>query len=280
MGQKSNILTVRNVKSNLNLKKNNSKLFLYGFQFLELLNTLISKKDVLLTEKTLNFVNNQCFYNLELFYRTKKIVSYKNKKKMHLKNDNSPKTVFAKQNSLLKLFSNQFKNLQSNLFVFHVKVLNNLVDKNVVLQLFRTFRSFFYVLFNRRFNLFVDFLKFTFLLYIGKIPISAYLLLLGQIFKVLPKKTHNRFLVFLELVFKFLLIKKLSSKRNIFFSTIKGIKFIMNGKIRGKMRSSSKCISVGTIPIQSLDKNIEFSKTHVYTLYGAFGFQIWLYRDQ
>jgi len=280
MGQKSNILTVRNVKSNLNLKKNNSKLFLYGFQFLELLNTLISKKDVLLTEKTLNFVNNQCFYNLELFYRTKKIVSYKNKKKMHLKNDNSPKTVFAKQNSLLKLFSNQFKNLQSNLFVFHVKVLNNLVDKNVVLQLFRTFRSFFYVLFNRRFNLFVDFLKFTFLLYIGKIPISAHLLLLGQIFKVLPKKTHNRFLVFLELVFKFLLIKKLSSKRNIFFSTIKGIKFIMNGKIRGKMRSSSKCISVGTIPIQSLDKNIEFSKTHVYTLYGAFGFQIWLYRDQ
>jgi len=104
--------------------------------------------------------------------------------------------------------------------------------------------------------------------------------LLGQIFKVLPKKTHNRFLVFLELVFKFLLIKKLSSKRNIFFSTIKGIKFIVNGKIRGKMRSSSKCISVGTIPIQSLNKNIEFSKTHVYTLYGAFGFQIWLYRDK
>jgi len=76
MGQKSNILTVRNIKSNLNLKKNNSKLFLYGFKFLELLNTVTFNKDILLTEKTLNFVNNQCFYNLELFYRTRKLVSY------------------------------------------------------------------------------------------------------------------------------------------------------------------------------------------------------------
>ena len=85
-------------------------------------------------------------------------------------------------------------------------------------------------------------------------------------------------MVFVELVFKFIIEKKLSSKRNIYFSTISGIKFIINGKIRGRMRASSKCISVGTIPIQSLQKNIEFSKTHVYTLYGAFGFQIWLYR--
>ena len=164
MGQKSNILTVRNVKSNLNLKKNNSKLFLYGLKFLELLNTVTFSKDILLTEKTLNFVNNQCFFNLELFYRTKKLVTYKNKKRIHFKNNNSLKTTFAKQNSVLTLFLNQFKTLHSNLFVFNFKVLNNFIDKNIVLQLFRTFRSFFYVLFNRRFNLFVDFLKFTFLI--------------------------------------------------------------------------------------------------------------------
>ena len=280
MGQKSNILTVRNGKSNLNLKKNNSKLFLYGLKFLELLNTLFLSKEILLTEKTFNIVNNQCFYNLELFYRTKKVVTYKNKKKTHLKNTDDLKAVFSKQKSIVNLFLREFKGLHSNLFVFNFKVLNNFIDKNIVLQSFRVFRSFFYVLFNRRFNLFVDFLKITFLLYIAKIPVSAYLFLLGQIFKVLPKKSHNRFLVFLELVFKFLLVKKLSSKLNIYFSTIKGIKFIVNGKLRGKMRSSSKCISVGTIPIQSLNKNIEFSKTHVYTLYGAFGFQIWLYRDK
>jgi hypothetical protein len=241
---------------------------------------LFLSKEILLTEKTFNIVNNQCFYNLELFYRTKKVVTYKNKKKTHFKNTDDLKAVFSKQKSIVNLFLKEFKGLHSNLFVFNFKVLNNFIDKNIVLQSFRVFRSFFYVLFNRRFNLFVDFLKITFLLYIAKIPVSAYLFLLGQIFKVLPKKSHNRFLVFLELVFKFLLVKKLSSKRNIYFSTIKGIKFIVNGKLRGKMRSSSKCISVGTIPIQSLNKNIEFSKTHVYTLYGAFGFQIWLYRDK
>lgn len=251
---------------------------MYGFKVLELLNTLLFTKDVILTNKTLNFVNNQCFYNLELFYRTKKIVAYKNKKKNLIKKNSNLKTTFLTQNGILQLFLNQFKNVQSNLFVFNFSVLNNFIDKIIVLQIFRAFRAFFYVLFNRRFNLFVDFLKLTFLLYIDKIQVSTYLLILGQIFKVLPKKVHNRFLVFLELVFKFLITKKLFSKRNVFFSTIKGIKFILNGKIRGKMRASSKCISVGTIPIQSLDKNIEFSKAHVYTLYGAFGFQIWLYR--
>jgi len=278
MGQKSNILTVRNSKTNLNLKKNNSKIFLYGLKFFELINTLLLSKDILLVNKTLNFVNNKSFYTLELFYRTKKLALYKNKKKKNFKTTNQTKTTFFKNTAFLNLFLNVFKNLGNNLFVFSFNVVNNFIDKNVVLQLFRTFRSFFYLLFNRRFNLFVDFLKLTFLLYIDKIQVSTYLFLLSQIFRVLPKKAHNRFLVFLELVFKFLIEKKLSSKRSIYFSTISGIKFIINGKIRGRMRASSKCISVGTIPIQSLQKNIEFHKTHVYTLYGAFGFQIWLYR--
>ena len=278
MGQKSNLLTVRNSKTNLNLKKNGSKVFLLGLKFFELINALLLNKDILLLNKTLNFVNNKSFYTLELFYRTKKLALYKSKKKFFFKETNQAKTTFFKNTEFLNLFLNAFKKLSSNLFVFNFTVLNNFIDKNVVLQLFRTFRSFFYVLFNRRFNLFVDFLKLTFLLYIDKIQVSTYLFLLSQIFKVLPKKVHNRFLVFLELVFKFLIERKLSSKRNIYFSTINGIKFIINGKIRGRMRASSKCISVGTIPIQSLQKNIEFSKTHVYTLYGAFGFQIWLYR--
>jgi hypothetical protein len=278
MGQKSNILTVRNSKTNLNLKKNNSKVFLYGLKFFELIKTLLLSKDILLVNKTLNFVNNKSFYTLELFYRTKKLALYKNKKKKNLKENNQLKTTFFNNTSFLNLFLNAFNKLGSNLFIFNFTVLNNFIDKNVVLQLFRTFRSFFYLLFNRRFNLFVDFLKLTFLLYIDKIPVSTYLFLLSQVFKVLPKKAHNRFLVFLELVFKFLIEKNLASKRNIYFSTISGIKFIINGKIRGRMRASSKCISVGSIPIQSLQKNIEFYKTHVYTLYGAFGFQIWLYR--
>ena len=77
MGQKSNILTVRNSKTNLNLKKNNSKLFLYGLKFSELIKTLLLSKDILLVNKTLNFVNNESFYTLELFYRTKKLTCYR-----------------------------------------------------------------------------------------------------------------------------------------------------------------------------------------------------------
>lgn len=93
MGQKSNILTVRNSKTNLNLKKNNSKIFVW-FKVFELINTLLLSKDILLVNKTLNFVNNKSFYTLELFYRTKKLALYKNKKKKILKPQIKQKLLF------------------------------------------------------------------------------------------------------------------------------------------------------------------------------------------
>ena len=68
-------------------------------------------------------------------------------------------------------------------------------------------------------------------------------------------------------------IKKVSGISNII-----GIKFIVNGKLQGKTRADSSCIQVGAVPAQTLDKNIDFSMLHVYTLYGAFGFRIWICR--
>jgi len=60
-------------------------------------------------------------------------------------------------------------------------------------------------------------------------------------------------------------------------NAISGIKFVLKGKISGKPRSSVKKISIGSIPIQSAGANIHFSKSHVYTFYGAYGFRLWLH---
>ena len=66
--------------------------------------------------------------------------------------------------------------------------------------------------------------------------------------------------------------KKIDAKKNIL-----GIKFLVNGKILGKLRSSSKLISVGSVPIRTINADIMFSQSHVYTLYGAFGFKLWVH---
>jgi ribosomal protein S3 len=81
----------------------------------------------------------------------------------------------------------------------------------------------------------------------------------------------------LKLIFKNLILasKDFEGKNK---KSILGIKLIVSGKIKGKPRSSTTCIQVGSVPSQSLDKDVDFSKLHVYTLYGVFGFKIWIYK--
>jgi ribosomal protein S3 len=59
-----------------------------------------------------------------------------------------------------------------------------------------------------------------------------------------------------------------------------GIKFIIKGKLKGKRRKSNSIINIGQIPVQSLYKHIEFSKTHAFTVYGTFGLKLWVYRSK
>jgi len=127
-------------------------------------------------------------------------------------------------------------------------------------------------LFVRRFKLFIDFLKIVSLFEQKKVKTEVLLFLLGQIFKILPKRKHNIFLIFLKVLFTSL-INNVSTKNSIL-----GLKFIVNGRLKGKPRSTSAIILVGLVPVQSLSKDIDFAKLHVNTILGVFGFQLWVYR--
>jgi hypothetical protein len=61
---------------------------------------------------------------------------------------------------------------------------------------------------------------------------------------------------------------------------INGLKLIVNGKIKGKLRSSFSSVKSGSVPIQTINKNIDFAQIHVYTLYGAFGLKLWVCHKQ
>ena len=125
-------------------------------------------------------------------------------------------------------------------------------------------------MFSRRFSFFLDFIKILSLFSTSQISAQIFLLFLQKIFKNLTKKTHNQFLSFLKTCFT-LLIYGLKST-----NSIKGIKLLINGKLKGKPRSDSTLILVGNVSNQTLDSKIDFSKIHVYTVYGVFGLKLWV----
>lgn len=278
MGQKANTITIRkNLDKNLSFtnQAKDIQVVQRGFNFLNSVETLFSKKNVLVTKKELNLSANLINLNVTVFYDNVKLSKYKKRvQKIYSKS----KSLSSNCYNISQLFTNRLTFFGTNLALINLKILNAEVDKGLVKDFYQRTAKFVNILFQRKFNLFIDFLKIASLFYDKKIQALIFLKILGQIFKVLPKKKHNRFLFFLKHIFQ-MLAEVHTSKSIPVQNQIRGVKFIISGKLQGKTRGSSSCIQIGSVPIQSIEKNIEFSKLHVHTLYGVFGFKIWVYRD-
>ena len=90
---------------------------------------------------------------------------------------------------------------------------------------------------------------------------------------------HSKFFNFLSLYFKLLLLESgysLNKRKKNF--NLKGIKIIITGKLKGKPRSHKYINTFGSVPIQSINCNIDFAKQHAFTIYGVFGIKLWLYK--
>ena len=273
MGQKANLLTLRKVQKNLSFQGNEkeSKKFLYGLKFLSFFEQLLSQKNIILTDRTLNFVNNEIFLNLSFLFKTTKLKNYKKIYQNNIK-------ISKNRNHITKFFLEEFKIFKNNCILLNLRIINKEINEKIGKIFYNKTKRFIKILLSRRFNLFADFIKATSLFCENKIFIQAYLTLIAQIFRVLRKNTHSRFLLFLRELLHLLTITN-NGKRLSLSHNIKGAKFLINGKLRGKTRSSSSCVQVGSVPIQSLGKKISFAKIHVYTLYGIFGFRLWIHRD-
>ena len=267
MGQKANIFSLKKLIYSSEYLNLNTKLFLYNFSFSKVLEKLLFKKHILVVENKPFFQNNQIFFNLIVFLRTAKLIKYKKKSKIK-KNQKEKKTKF-----LVSFLKNQFSLFNFNLFIFNIKIINKFLDKIFIFNFYQKIKYFLKSLFNRRFTLFLDFLKINSLFKDNFISAKIYIFFLALIFKNLQKKRHRTFLEFVELVFRILITLNNSSK-----TSIKGIKFLVSGRLGAKSRSSSAQILIGSVPTQNVSKHIEFSKTHVYTVYGAFGFKLWVHR--
>jgi hypothetical protein len=270
MGQKSNITTLRKSETFLSLYRSNKTEFLYGYIFLIFLEKLFKIRRIFLTNSILNFVENKIYINLTIFFRVSKILYFKKIKHVY----------FKKKKQKIFLFFQHFKKIKKNLIVFNFKNINILLKnkKKSVYMFFRYFKRFALSLFPRRFNFFLDFVKLSLLFAQNNISLKFFIQIFTEMFRILQKQKHSRFLFFIKNFFDFL-INSTYCKNNKDLCNIKGIKFILSGKIKGKARSSHYNIVLGQIPIQSLNKNIEFSKAHAFTVYGVFGLKFWVYRS-
>ena len=81
-------------------------------------------------------------------------------------------------------------------------------------------------------------------------------------------KKHNFFLNFLKRA----LLLMVKSK----FSLIHGLKILIKGRLNGKLRAKSKLLLIGKIPLQTIDSKINYATSVSYSLYGTFGFKVWI----
>jgi hypothetical protein len=229
----------------------------------ELVNALF-RKDILTSTLNLTQSNNSTIISINGFTRTSKLLKYR---RLLSKNNFILKpTKFKKLNNLI---TNSFHNfLKKNNVLLTYTSLNQSVDSDILTNNFKIFKKFNSVLFSRGSNLFLDFLKILTLIEKKQISSKAFLIILGQIFRNSNKKRHTRFVFFIKTILDTLI--------NSTESNILGIKLIINGRIMGKTRASTVKIAKGSLALNTVNSGCVSEKLHVYTLYGAFGFQLWI----
>ena len=303
MSQKSNLITLR--KNNfINITTQNSKIWISFLKFIDNLNFLFSKRQILLCNYFIGVENSLVFLELFLFYQQKFFLfkrskSYRRARNKRLRfSSRRVKKIKSKKKSLLNIFSTLSTLYKLNSYLVKVRVLNKALKRStrrrLANSLFLKTKKFSNNLFARRRTLYLDFLYLTSLFVHSKITTKLFLNLLGTIFRRLSKKIHQKFVYFIKIVFNFLLKihssyeklpanllnkKKLRSLSSLTHQIL-GVKFRVSGRFRAKDRAASKLVVLGNIPTSSLGKDVDFSACHVHTIYGTFGLKIWVHKKK
>lgn len=62
--------------------------------------------------------------------------------------------------------------------------------------------------------------------------------------------------------------------------TVKGVKIEISGRLGGAEMSRKEWLSRGTIPLQTMRADIDFSTATARTTYGAIGVKVWIYKGE
>lgn len=266
MAQKANLYSLRKRSPKINISlSNHSKLVIHLILFIENFNQLLNRHGIWVIQTQLLTQKNSCQLYVNIYISAKQIVLYK---KYSLIKKPLKIVINQNKNILFKLFAKFFKFYTKSLYFFHFRCINSKVNVKLLKVFYPLTIQQLKQLFVRRFNLLIDFLTITTLLCQNLFSANQYLLLLSKIFKFLIKRRHFIFLEFLDKIFKLIYEN----------SSIRGLKFVLNGKIKGKTRAKKVIIKRGGVANQTVDADIDFSVMHTYNRYGAFGMRLWIQR--
>lgn len=238
--------------------------------FFKKMRRVFARRGYFVANSFLYSYNKNLFLHINILFQSGRTAWFRVNCETEIKRTPTVSTSTVSQNFYLGSFLQRcFKLYQKQGLSFVLVNLNKGLRPRRLKRIYRSFREFLPSLFTRRFNLFLDFIKVTALLGQNKCSASAFLVVLGRIFYILPKVKHGRFLFFIKFLFNFLLNQK---KSKIF-----GLRLDINGRLKGKTRASTSSVVVGSIPTQRFSAKTGCGRLHVYTLYGAFGLTFWVY---
>lgn len=58
----------------------------------------------------------------------------------------------------------------------------------------------------------------------------------------------------------------------------KGVKIQCSGRLGGAELARTETLRLGSIPLQTLQANVDYGLAHVFTTYGAIGVKVWIYK--
>ena len=274
-----NILKIKNLTSfnknciiyNNILIYNNKKIINF-INYYNYLKQALKLKNIYIENITFYLIGKNLIINLTIYYSSLKLSLLKKKSKYNFNN-----TQISNLYSKNLLFPKNFiKNNKLNNVIIKFLNINKKINTQKALYLYKIIKNSIITLLKKKRYLLVDFLRITTLLIETKISVKIFTIFIGQMFATLSKKSHNRFFLILKKLFNVIIFNK---KINSNLIKIKGLKLKMNGRLRGKPRADVKAITVGSVPLQSNSKHIEYFKQHVFTIYGAFGLKVWLFRS-
>ena len=308
MSKKANLLTIRKSQNHFKILDANPKTVIKHIRLMQVFIFLLQKKGVWIfhTKVVLDGLNGKFLFwayftgalsrksqkkkkRLKLLQKTlknsikTKLVETKVQSPFFLMRTQSCKTLkkpIIKSSLVFSALINLFFKISS--YTISLVYLNmQVLRRNSKYFKRRTYR-FRRSLFRRRFSLFLDSVRVFSLILQKKLGAAAFLFILSLILQFLTKKLHARFLVYVRhLIYG--LVKNSKDGGADYRSVgslgqLKGIKFKISGKLKGKLRASSYLIQYGFMPNQSIDQLIDYSLIHTYTRYGAFGMRAWFFK--
>lgn len=266
MAQKANLITLRKKNYVINCAAHGKTRILKLLALLSQYKKFLLANGVLLCQSSAALVGSGAKLEVSLFFMSGRLTLLKKKLKKKFK----AARVAQGSGFTARRFFREFPVEISKVSLLNSKLASP-AFRGIAAQLRKLFKKFSPTLFARRQAFLVDSCKICVLFSRGHVSSAVFLEVLGNIFKFLRKKRHSRYIMFVKDLFKLLVKKSRSGECRIL-----GVKFRLNGKLRGKPRSGACLINVGRAGIQSLGQPIQFSKQSVFTVYGVFGLRLWV----